>query len=32
MGKIKTLNGVENENILDVIFDNDIIVYEDIQG
>jgi hypothetical protein len=32
MGKIKTLNGVENENILDVIFTNDIIVYEDIQG
>lgn len=32
MGKIKTLNGVENENILDVIFGNDIIVYEDIQG
>ena len=25
MGKIKTLNGVENENILDVIFTNDII-------
>ena len=26
------MNGVENENILDVIFTNDIIVYEDIQG
>lgn len=32
MGKIKTLNGVENENILDVIFENEIIIYEDIQG
>ena len=32
MGKIVTLNGVESENILNDIFDNDIIVYEDIQG
>lgn len=32
MGKIKTLNGVENENTLDDIFNNDIIVYEDIQA
>jgi hypothetical protein len=32
MGKILTLNGVESENILNDIFDNDIVVYEDIQG
>ena len=32
MGKIKTLNGVENENILDDIFNNEIIVHEDIQA
>lgn len=32
MGKILTLNGVESENILNDIFENDIIVYEDIQG
>jgi hypothetical protein len=32
MGKIVTLNGVESENILNDIFENDIIVYEDIQG
>lgn len=32
MGKIVTLNGVESENILNDIFDNDITVYEDIQG
>ena len=32
MGKIVTLNDVENENILNEIFENDIIVYEDIQG
>jgi hypothetical protein len=32
MGKIKTLNGVENENILDVIFESEIIIYEDIQA
>ena len=32
MGKIVTLNGVESENILNDIFDNDIVVYEDIQG
>lgn len=32
MGKIKTLNGVENENTLDDIFNNDITVYEDIQA
>lgn len=31
MGKIITLNG-SDENILNEIFDNDIIVYEDIQG
>ena len=32
MGKILTLNGVESENILNDIFENDIIVFEDIQG
>lgn len=32
MGKIVTLNDVENKDILDDIFNNDIIVYEDIQG
>lgn len=32
MGKIVTLNGVENENILSDIFEGDIIVFEDIQG
>ena len=32
MGKIVTLNGVESENILNDIFENEIIVYEDIQG
>lgn len=32
MGKILTLNGVESENILNDIFENDIIIYEDIQG
>lgn len=32
MGKIVTLNGVESENILNDIFENDIVVYEDIQG
>ena len=32
MGKIVTLNGVESENILNDIFENDIIVFEDIQG
>ena len=32
MGKIVTLNGVESENILNDIFENDIVVFEDIQG
>jgi len=32
MGKIVTLNDVENKDILNDIFNNDIIVYEDIQG
>jgi hypothetical protein len=32
MGKIVTLNGVESENILNDIFENEIVVYEDIQG
>ena len=32
MGKIVTLNDVENENILNEIFENDIVVYEDVQG
>ena len=32
MGKITKLNGVENENTLKEIFDNDIVIYEDIQG
>lgn len=32
MAKIVTLNGVENTNILSDIFDNDIVVFEDIQG
>jgi hypothetical protein len=30
--KINTLNGVENEETLNQIFDNEIIVFEDIQG
>jgi hypothetical protein len=32
MGKIVTLNDVENKDILNDIFNNDIIVYEDIQA
>lgn len=32
MSKIVTLNDVENENILSELFDNEIIIYEDIQG
>ena len=32
MAKIITLNGVENKNILNDLFDNDLIVFEDIQG
>ena len=32
MGKIITLNGVENENILNDIFENEIVVFEDVQG
>ena len=31
MGKITTLNG-EDKNTLDEVFNNDIIVYEDVQG
>lgn len=32
MGKIIKLNGVEDNNILDDIFENDIIIFEDVQG
>jgi hypothetical protein len=32
MGKIITLNGVENGNILNEIFENEIVVFEDVQG
>lgn len=32
MSKIITLNGVSDEKILEEIFENDIIVFEDIQG
>lgn len=32
MGKIVTLNDVDNEKVLDDIFDNEIVIFEDIQG
>ncbi len=32
MGKLTTINGSDDQEIIDDIFNNDIIVYEDIQG
>lgn len=32
MGKLTTINGLNDQEIIDDIFNNDIIVYEDIQG
>src|SRR5574343_133948 len=32
MSKLVTLNGIDDEKLFDEIFNNDIVIYEDVQG